>query len=157
MKKLIFALVVLFAVTGICAYAEEMDIRVILDGKEVVYDVKPFVENETVLVPVRKTFESFGMEVTWDDETKTAFAFGKGIAIVLKLDSNKALVMNEEVELRAPPRAVNGRLLVPLRFIGESLGGNVEWVQETKTVVIDTKTSSGQVVDKIIVPPLIFQ
>lgn len=158
MKRIAWVLIIAVVLATSCAYAEQMDIRVLLNGNDVEYDVKPFVENQTVLVPIRKTFESLGMTVNWDDETKTAFAFGNGTAIILKLDSKEAVVMDQKVELLAPPRAVEGRLLVPLRFIAESLGAEVKWEQETKTVRIETtKNKEGQTVDRIELPPLIFE
>jgi hypothetical protein len=34
---------------------------------------------------------------------------------------------NVSVELDVPAKAVNGRILVPVRFVSEALGAEVEW------------------------------
>ena len=41
-----------------------------------------------------------------------------------------------------PPTIINGRTLVPVRFLSENLGANVEWNQENKIVTITKKDLS---------------
>lgn len=51
------------------------------------------------------------------------------------------LVNNELVEIDVAPIQMNDRTLVPLRFIAEQLGYNVDWNDETEVVTIfDRKT-----------------
>jgi len=38
--------------------------------------------------------------------------------------------------LDAPPEIVNGRTFVPIRFIAEAFGAEVNWVEETKEIII---------------------
>lgn len=45
----------------------------------------------------------------------------------------------EEILLDMPAKVVNGRVFVPLRFVGEQLGLNVVWDKETKTVALTEK------------------
>jgi len=40
-----------------------------------------------------------------------------------------------------PPVIVNGRTMVPIRFISESLGAQVKWVPENGTIVITYKAA----------------
>jgi len=40
----------------------------------------------------------------------------------------------EKVDLDVPPMIIQGRTLVPLRFIAEVLDGEVEWIAETKQI-----------------------
>lgn len=47
--------------------------------------------------------------------------------IVLQFGSCVALVNGEELALDVPPRAENGRTLVPLRFVAEALGCTVDY------------------------------
>jgi len=54
--------------------------------------------------------------------------------IVLTIGSNKALVGTEEVELDAVPELVNGRTMVPVRFIAETLGFEVQWADGVVTL-----------------------
>lgn len=56
--------------------------------------------------------------------------------IKMKLESTKALVDGKEVTLEVPPVVVNGRMLVPLRFISEAVGAEVGWDGATRTISI---------------------
>ena len=58
------------------------------------------------------------------------------VEIVLKIGDEKALVNNEEVELDAAPIIKDNRTFVPLRFIAENLGCNVEWNEDKREVII---------------------
>lgn len=48
---------------------------------------------------------------------------------------------------------VNGRTLVPLRFISESLGARVDWQDATRTVLIWSQPGGGPVPPPVPVPP----
>ncbi len=39
----------------------------------------------------------------------------------------KLIVDDREVECDVPPQIINGRTLVPVRFVAEALGAKVEW------------------------------
>lgn len=47
-----------------------------------------------------------------------------------------ALVNGTEVELDVPPRIVSGRTLVPIRFVAEAMGYQVDWFADTKEIRI---------------------
>lgn len=112
------------------------DIKVLLDGKELVFDVPPQIIEGRTLLPLRAIFEALGLEVGWDNETRTITGISEGKEIILKLDSKEAKVNGINKTLDVPAKAINGRTLVPVRFIAESLEMNVVWNQESKTVKI---------------------
>ena len=43
-----------------------------------------------------------------------------------------------QIELDVPPKIENGRTLVPIRFISENLGCDVEWDELKREVIINT-------------------
>jgi hypothetical protein len=58
-------------------------------------------------------------------------------AIGVTASSNIRLVINgNEVVTDVPPQLIDGRVMVPARFVAESLGATVEWDGERNTVVI---------------------
>ena len=57
--------------------------------------------------------------------------------IVMWIDHPVAWVNGEEAHLDVPPKIINGRTMVPARFIGEALGKTVKWIEEEKKVVIE--------------------
>lgn len=112
------------------------DIKVLLDGKELVFDVPPQIIEGRTLLPLRAIFEALGLEVEWDDTTRVITGTAEGKEIILELDSKEAKVNGVNKTLDVPAKAINGRTLVPVRFIAESLDMNVVWNQESKTVKI---------------------
>ena len=112
------------------------DITVFLDGTPVVFDTPPVNEKGVTLVPFRDLFEALGSEVQWLEEDQTVLASKDNTIIKLILGSITAYIDDQEYALLAPPRIVNGRTLIPLRFVSEALGMEVEWRQTSKAIYI---------------------
>lgn len=80
-----------------------------------------------------------GANVKFEPTTGTiAGAKGNNI-ILLTLNSNEAYVNGKKVKLLVPAKSVNGRTLVPLRFISEALGSDVKLDSKTQKVTIDNQ------------------
>jgi len=114
-------------------------ISVILEGQQLEFDVPPQIVEGRTLLPLRAIFEAFGLEIVWDDQTKTITGTSENKDIVLRIDDLNAYVNERKIVLDVPPKILNGRTLVPVRFIAESLDMNVNWISETRTVMIDHK------------------
>lgn len=111
-------------------------IKVRLNGKRLAFDQDPIAESGRTLVPLRAIFEAFGAEVSWDQATQSVTAVKGDTTIKLTLGSTAAYKNGTLITLDVPAKALNGRTLVPVRFIGESFGAEVGWDQATKTVII---------------------
>lgn len=141
MKKIkiyvfVFVMLVFFNSNG---YAD--DIKVYINSVEVKFDVPPIIENGRTLVPMRAIFEALGAEVYWDGETKTAAAYKGDIGVAVQVDNFYANKNNSAVELDVAPKIIDGRMLVPLRFIGEAFDNDVNWNNDNRTVTITSNTS----------------
>ncbi len=62
--------------------------------------------------------------------------------IILQIGNNTYTVNGTSNTLDSPPVIKNSRTLLPIRAIIESLGGTVEWVAETSTVIINLGSNS---------------
>lgn len=62
---------------SVSAWAES-DIRVLLDGQEMTFDVPPQLVGDRTLVPVRAVAESLDCKVDWDDATSTVLIASGG-------------------------------------------------------------------------------
>jgi len=99
---------------------------------------KPRIEQERVLIPLRKISENFGYTVVYNEETKKIdMADSNGKKIELTLGSKKANVNNVALELDVPAKVINQITFVPLRFISENFDQTVKWDPSTHTVFID--------------------
>jgi hypothetical protein len=118
------------------------DILVKVNDKSIVFDVKPKIINDRTMVPLRAIFEELGAQVTWDAETKTIYGSKGRNIIILQIDNIKAFINSAEVELDVAPQIIDGRTLVPTRFIAEALGADVTWDAENNSVIINDKKTS---------------
>ena len=117
-------------------YQKSENIRVVVEGTQIQFDVNPQIINGRTLVPMRAIFEAIGLAVDWDNENRVAKGTNENISIELKIDSNKAIVNMEEKVLDVPASIIAGRTMVPLRFLSESIGYNVVWVGNSNLILI---------------------
>ncbi len=134
--KMLLTLVAIFLFASIANASP----KVLLDGKEISFDVPPIVENGRTLVPLRAIFTALGAEVKWDNATQTITSI-KGDTVVKLIIGGEAFKNNNQVDLEVPAKIVDGRTLVPLRFVGESFDCKVNWVKDIQTIVLSTIAS----------------
>ncbi|OEF99760.1 hypothetical protein BHF71_00875 [Vulcanibacillus modesticaldus] len=108
-----------------------------VNGKEPVFDVPPQILNGRTLVPFRAISETLGAEVTYDPTTKTVSIKKGDITISFVISDNKAKVNGRIVQLDVPAMVVNNRTVVPLRFLSESLGADVQYDPATNLIFIN--------------------
>lgn len=143
MKRIISVLMSLCILSSFMSvsYAEN-DVKILLNGEEVVSDVSPFIENNRTMVPARAIFEAMGAQVNWVEENKTVIMVRqKGeefTSVVLQIGLENAFVNSESVELDAPAMIKDNRTFVPLRFIIEAFNESITWDDATRTVSIVT-------------------
>lgn len=142
MKKIISiitAVIVMLSAVGVLA---EQIVTVTLNGNPIEFDVPAQIIEDRTMVPMRKIFESLGATVDWIEEQQGIVATKDSKIIVLKIGSDLMVVTDimtgtqEGITLDVPPQIIDGRTLVPVRAISESLGVAVGWIAETQTVVL---------------------
>ncbi len=111
-------------------------IKVLLNNSALSFTQPPVIENGTTLVPMRAIFEAMGASVDWNGETQTVTSVKDSTTISLTLNKNTATVNGKDISLAVPAKLVNGSTMVPLRFVSESLGAEVNWDGASKTVTI---------------------
>lgn len=108
------------------------------NGEKVQFEQDPVIENGRVLVPFRFVAEKLGAEVAWDAETKTVTCEKDGVKISLTANVKDVVVSGQSLEIDVPAQIMNSRVFVPLRFVADNMGADVEWDAENKTVKINT-------------------
>lgn len=129
-------------------------VKVTVDSVELFFrEAWPYINKDgRVMVPVRRIAEKLQGTVTWDEATKTVSiyrAYQKfmwddfreierpELNITLKIGDQTATVNNQTVTMDTYAEIKNGRTVVPLRFVAENLGADVEWVDYSRTVKIE--------------------
>lgn len=111
-------------------------IQVKVDGNYLTMDVPPTVIDGRTLVPLRAIFESLNANIEWDAASRKVTGTKGSTTVVLVINNKLAKVNGQNVMLDVPATIIDGRTLVPARFIAESLGKRVEWDNTARTVLV---------------------
>lgn len=111
-------------------------VSVVVDGRIVAFDQPPAVIGGRLLIPLRGVFERLGARVLWQPESRQVVARRGPTTILLQPGNRYAWVNGRAVTLDAPPLVLQGRVLVPLWFVSEALGADVDWDAATRTVSV---------------------
>lgn len=129
----VLSAVILLIPTSLSAMARD-NIKVMLDGRTITFDVQPQIINDRTMVPLRAIFEALGASVDWNSKTKTVTSQKGSTKIELTINSNIMYVNNTKVTIDAPACIIDDRTLVPLRAISEAYSIEVNWDGNNKTV-----------------------
>lgn len=141
------AAVIVAPLTTMAAQAQvsASPISVLHNGRLMKFDVPPVEMNGRVLVPLRGVFEALGATVDFDAATNNIFAVRNGTQIQLRVGSADASLNGVPRQLDVPAQTYGGRTLVPLRFVSEALGANVNWNAGQRAVYITVDGTSNPV------------
>lgn len=117
-------------------------IKLFVDGKEVQGNVPPVMQNDRVMVPVRVIAEAIGADVGWSEEKNAVLINSMPGQARIKQPTIQLIVNGLEVRPDVAPFIRNGTTLVPVRWVSEALGLEVEWDGETQSVTIQSKAVS---------------
>lgn len=111
-----------------------------VDGKSYAIDgsrgTAPTILNGRTMLPARAIIEEFGGTVTWIESAGGININLNGKNVYLTLDSALAYVNGETMWLDVAPTSINGRTMIPVKFVMDNLGGSVIWNATTGTVTI---------------------
>jgi uncharacterized protein YpmB len=113
-------------------------ITVTLEGKEIIFDQDPIMDSNRVLVPIRPILEAMGADVAWSEDWLVTVTKGE-TKVDLRIGKAEALVNSEIFNMDVPAKLVSGRTMVPVRFITQCFGYDVDWDQDKRTVNITQK------------------
>lgn len=150
-SKIKTAAAALVLALGLGSAAQAQGVSVFVDGQRVGFDQPPIIRDGRTLVPLRGVFEQMGATVVWNAGSRTVSANSGSTQVSLPIGSRYAIVDGQQLTLDVPAMIVGGRTLVPLRFIAESLGADVDWNAASRTVVI--ASSGGDVGGGDVNPP----
>ncbi|KXG76514.1 N-acetylmuramoyl-L-alanine amidase [Thermotalea metallivorans] len=117
--------------------------NLLMGGRDVITDVPTMLYKNRTLVPIAFVVESLGAKIEWNQKEYKATITTKDKTVVLKIDSATAYVNGKKITLpdNVPAKLLgyrgNFRTMVPLRFVSEQLGMNVNWISETRTATVD--------------------
>jgi len=131
LKRILMVLFMLLVISPV-TYGNTLPINIYINESLVdFYDVKPFIdENNRTLVPVRFLSEDFGGSVKWLPETRAVIILKDDARITLTIGSRYAKINDETYEMDTQAIIVDGRTLVPLRFVSEAFDFEINYAQK---------------------------
>ena len=112
-----------------------------VDGARVALDAPAALVEDRTLVPLRALVEHLGGTISWNAKTRQVTLKARGTTIVLTIGKSTALVNDMPLAIdpkngKVVPLISSGRTMLPLHFVAENLGLQVEWNAEARTITI---------------------
>lgn len=147
MKKF-FSLIMCLSITlsSVCAINADENIKIYVDGKQVETDQPPVIIDGRTLVPLRAAAEAMGCEVEWNAEEKEITLTKGPKRIFLNIGSSEYFA-NEKYgggvgEMDTAPAIINGKTMLPIRYVAENYYYDVEWNAEERCIYINNPANS---------------
>jgi hypothetical protein len=112
-----------------------------VDGVVTTIDVAPQIVEGRTLLPVKWVTEPLGATVSWDGtQRKVSVSLGQK-RLELWIGKSQALVNGIGVAIdsqnaKVVPLIISSRTMLPVRFVAEQLGADVQWEPTTRTITI---------------------
>ena len=121
-------------------YARRMaTILVQIDGEKIAFgDQRPAMVDGRTLVPVRGVLEHVGFDVDWNPVSGQVTLTSDDYEVILTIDSANFITNGITHTLDVPAQIMEGRTMLPIRAVMESVGYYVGWDDGNRTVLISS-------------------
>lgn len=111
------------------------------DGELIVMDVAPVIIEGRTMLPIRYAATPLGADIKWDGEEKKVTLLLGEKKLELWVGQSGALINGSPILIdsdnpNVKPLIINGRTMLPLRFVTENLGCSLLWDAVNKKVTI---------------------
>ena len=107
------------------------------------FGTAPVIKEGRTFLPIRALITEMGGNIEWDGTQQKVTIDFDGIMVELWIGQMKARVDGAETSMTAAPFiSATGRTMLPLRFVGESLGCNVSWDDAARMVTVTYDTAA---------------
>ncbi len=132
-----------------------------VNGEMIKMDVSPSIVESRTMLPIRYAATPLGADVGWDDATRKVTVSLESTKLELWIGQSNALINGQSVAIdpdnaNVKPLIINDRTMLPLRFVTEALGCDVDWDEVNRKVTI---TGSGSAIKPVlpvkpVIPPV---
>lgn len=117
---------------------DNKSLKIYVDGQFLYTSAMPVMSGGTVLAPARELLSALGATFTWDNGAKKLTAIKGETQVELVLGSQTALLNGQPQPLAVAPRQEAGTVMVPVRFIAQAFGVQMQWNEAAKTLTLTT-------------------
>ncbi len=125
---------------------------VLVNNRTLKTEFSPYIKQGRTFVPIREITENLGADVKWNNRDKSIKISLNGDVIDMKINSPNVRVNGKKISLdnaQAPQLALYSsprketKTMVPLRFISETFGYDVDWNNDKVRAEISTDKSKS--------------
>ena len=129
---------------------------VLVNNRTLKTEFSPYIKQGRTFVPIREITENLGADVKWNNRDKSIKISLNGDVIDMKINSPNVRVNGKKISLdnaQAPQLAIYSsprketKTMVPLRFISETFGYDVDWNNDKVRAEISTNKTKSNVED----------
>lgn len=110
----------------------DIDFKMLLINGNLLLDSNIITKNNRTLVPIRVISENTNSKINWNDKTRKVTINKDSTSIELTIDKKEALVNSNKVTLDVAPEIINNYTYLPIRFVSENMGCEVEYMDPKK-------------------------
>ncbi|OPZ75565.1 MAG: hypothetical protein BWY80_00096 [Firmicutes bacterium ADurb.Bin456] len=118
------------------------DTNYTVNGVQMTADVAPYLKNDRTYLPVRYVATALGVadaNIMWNEAEQSVVIIKGDRVIKLVIGSTNMMINGVPFGMDVAPEIVDpGRTMLPLRWVAQALGADVQWDAATQTVTIDT-------------------
>lgn len=92
--------------------------------------------NSRTLLPIRAIVEEMGGTISWDQKEKRVGIQLGNVDMKLWINKKEAILNGKDILIDVSPIIYNDRTMLPLRFVTENLGADLEWDNVKKEALI---------------------
>jgi len=96
----------------------------------------PVIYQGRTLVPIRAIIEAMGGTAGYDAVARKVSLAAKGYSVDMWLDVRQIVADGISKEIDVAPTIINDRTMLPLRFVAENMGCEIEWIGSTQQIII---------------------
>jgi N-acetylmuramoyl-L-alanine amidase len=111
------------------------------NGKELKPEIAPRIIKDVTMVPVRIIAEELGSKVEWNQAAQKVTITKDSMKIEMVIDQRSATVNGVKNNLDSAPLLIEGNTLLPVRFIAENMGIEVNWNDVKQAVYLTEKSA----------------
>lgn len=111
-----------------------------VNGEDITFEdpeALPKIINDRTMLAARAFYEKIGAKVKWNGKDRSVTVSKDNDKIVLKIDSDKALVNGKEVKLDSPATIIKDKTYIPVRFVSEAFGYKVKYDANEGMPIVD--------------------
>lgn len=135
MSTLLSSLILL---NGTCVFAMTTTTKATIRINNMIQPMTSSIINKNghTLIAFRELFDMLNIDVDWNGAKRIITAQNGDIILSINIDSSEATVNGEQQSMPTNIEIIDGSTYIPLRFVCETFGMDVEWVLSNKEILV---------------------